>query len=217
MAKPFLPFNFSNIKTLPELTRFLTIWTRNLILEVGSIAIPVGAYMYFDLEEAPTGWLRCDGTLKLVSQYPALAAKLGTRHGGDGVTTFGLPNGARIVLMGAGGTATSTIGNEVGDTGGAETHTLTTAELATHSHTLSGGTTSSDGAHTHTVGLDNDPGATANRIEQFDSDGGQDGTRATSSDGAHTHTVSGTIGNAGSGDAHNNVQPSLIGLLCIKT
>ena len=58
---------------------------------------------------------------------------------GDGSTTFTLPDLRRKTTIGAGGTAISGPANTVGSSGGAETHTLTTAEMPSHTHSYSAG------------------------------------------------------------------------------
>lgn len=114
-----------------------------------------------------------------------------------------------------GGSAASRIGTTFsgttnGATGGAENHTLTTAQLPAHSHS---GTTASDGAHTHTVAYTNaarDPGASGSLMNYA----GSDLTTTTSSNGAHTHTF--TTGNTGSGEQHNNMPPCFLTTFIIK-
>ena len=77
----------------------------------------------------PSTYLECNGSAISRSTYSDLFAVLGTTWGaGDGSTTFNLPDLRRRVTMGSGGTATGTIGNSVGNTGGAETHVLTESE-----------------------------------------------------------------------------------------
>lgn len=56
------------------------------------VGIAPGCFMWFCGSTAPTGWLECNGTTLQISQYPELYAAIGTTYGGDGVTTFALPN-----------------------------------------------------------------------------------------------------------------------------
>jgi microcystin-dependent protein len=77
---------------------------------------------------APVGWAPCDGRLLPISQYDALFALLGTTYGGDGQTTFALPDLRGRVPMHQGN------GHVLGETAGAETVTLTTDQLPSHSH-----------------------------------------------------------------------------------
>ncbi|MBC7951113.1 MAG: tail fiber protein [Rhodospirillaceae bacterium] len=85
----------------------------------------------------PEDWFFCDGRLLQINQYPALASILGTRFGGNGQTTFALPNLSQKFLLGQG---TSTVPNmptiNVGATGGTATGQL--SGLPSHSHAFSG-------------------------------------------------------------------------------
>lgn len=86
---------------------------------------------------APSGWLLCDGTAVSRTTYAALFAVISTTWGvGDGSTTFNLPNLARRVTIGSGGSATSPVftGTTVGSLGGEEVHVQTLAELVAHTH-----------------------------------------------------------------------------------
>ena len=92
---------------------------------------------------APRGWALCAGQLLPISQNTALFSLLGTTYGGDGMTTFALPDLRGRVPVGAGQSATGS-GYELGSTGGKETVTLATNELPRHSHAVqasSGGAT----------------------------------------------------------------------------
>jgi len=82
---------------------------------------------------APRGWAHCDGQLLPINSYPALFSLLGTTYGGDGRTTFALPDlrGRSAVHPGA-GPGLSPI--QWGQRGGAEFQTLTTAQMPSHSH-----------------------------------------------------------------------------------
>ncbi len=77
---------------------------------------------------APVNWALCDGSTLSIAQYTALYSLLGTTYGGDGVTTFKLPDLRGRTPLHAG------TGYTLGQIGGEETHTLTTNELPQHSH-----------------------------------------------------------------------------------
>jgi microcystin-dependent protein len=84
---------------------------------------------------APMGWTTCEGQLLAISENDTLFALIGTTYGGDGTTTFALPDlrGRVPVHQGQGpGLSNYT----VGQSGGAETVTLTTQTLPSHSHAL---------------------------------------------------------------------------------
>jgi len=79
---------------------------------------------------APNGWMFANGQLLPINQNQALFALLGTQYGGDGRTTFALPDLRGRTLLGAGGNFF------VGEVLGTDTNTLTVANLAAHDHTL---------------------------------------------------------------------------------
>ncbi|MEA2473924.1 MAG: hypothetical protein QOE06_1839 [Thermoleophilaceae bacterium] len=92
---------------------------------------------------APKGWAQCDGQLMKIVQNTALFALLGTIYGGDGKTTFGLPNIDGSVVMGA-GQGTGLSDRYVGETGGEYSVTLSQAQMPFHSHTMQGANTTGD-------------------------------------------------------------------------
>lgn len=85
---------------------------------------------------APTGSLLLQGQILQIAQYPALYALLGVRFGGDGQTTFALPDMRGRVLVGA-GQAAGLSAYTVGQRGGNESVALTEANLPTHTHQVS--------------------------------------------------------------------------------
>src|ERR1700753_2853952 len=81
----------------------------------------------------PQGWLPCNGTTVPISENQALFALLGTTYGGDGVSTFGLPDLRGRVAVNA-GHSTGLSAYAQGQSGGAESVTLSAAQAASHSH-----------------------------------------------------------------------------------
>ena len=95
----------------------------------------VGEVRMFAGNFAPRGWAFCDGQLMSVSQNDALFSLLGTIYGGDGRTTFGLPDlRGRIPIHP--GTGPGLSARKLGAKAGAENVTLTTQQLGQHSHTF---------------------------------------------------------------------------------
>jgi len=85
---------------------------------------------------APRGYAFCDGQLLPISQNSALFSILGTTYGGDGRTTFGLPDARDRVLVHAGsGAGPGLTDIRLGQKGGSQTVTLTVNNLPAHSHT----------------------------------------------------------------------------------
>lgn len=88
---------------------------------------------------APKGWALCNGQILSISQNQALFAILGTTYGGNGTTTFALPNlQGRVPNHWGNGSGLPPV--PLGQTGGEEAHTLTGAETAAHTHALSAAT-----------------------------------------------------------------------------
>ena len=86
---------------------------------------------------APRNWAFCDGQLLQVAQNTALFSLVGTTYGGDGRTTFGLPNlqGRAPMHPGRGPGLTS---RRLGEKGGTSSVTLTEAQMPNHTHTMQG-------------------------------------------------------------------------------
>ena len=89
----------------------------------------------FPFNFAPNGWAQCQGQLLPISQNTALFSLLGTNFGGDGRSTFGLPNLQGLAAVNAGqGPGLSPY--SIGETSGSETVTLLQTEIPSHPHTL---------------------------------------------------------------------------------
>ena len=146
----------------------------------------------FSFGFAPKGWALCDGQLLSIQQNQALFSLLGTFYGGNGVQTFALPNlQGRVALHFGNG---FTLGEVTGET----SHTLQTAEMATHSHALQG--TTATGSVASPAGA----------------------LLATTSDNLYTDTPGSTVQLAtasvtsqGGGGPHENRQPFLVLNVCI--
>jgi microcystin-dependent protein len=89
----------------------------------------------FPFNFAPKGWALCDGQLLPITQNTALFSLLGTTYGGDGISTFALPDLQGNAPMHPGQGPGLSL-RALGEMGGAETVTLATSELPAHGHTL---------------------------------------------------------------------------------
>ena len=145
----------------------------------------------FGFNFAPRGWALCDGQILPINQNQSLYSLLGTTYGGDGRTTFALPDLRGRVPIHEGP------GHTLGQRSGEETHLLNDAELA-HSHGLQA---SGDGA---TSGSPTDPAASlANRPRRTPSFYTTPGSMQVD---MHPDTVEGY---GSSRQPHNNMQPFL--------
>lgn len=93
----------------------------------------IGDVMWIPYNFAPRGWAFCNGQLLPINQNQALFSLLGTNYGGDGRTTFALPD-FRGRSMAHAGNAVGTAPHRLGEKFGFETHTLTLNEMAAHAH-----------------------------------------------------------------------------------
>lgn len=181
---------------------------------------PVGMISPFAGSSSPEGWLICDGAAVSRTTYAVLFGLVGSTYGiGDGSTTFNVPDLRGRAPIGA-GTGAGLTARSLAAAVGAETHTLTTAQLASHSHTINDNAGAhihgvTDPGHAHAIGArpNSTTGATYNAATTATNagDNGNVVRAATTnisiqSAGGHNHTI---IAN-GSGHAHNNMQPSLV-------
>ena len=151
----------------------------------------IGQIMLFAGNFAPKGWAFCDGSLLAISQNTALFSILGTTYGGNGVTTFGLPDLRGRVAIGF-GNGPGLTPRALGEKAGEENHTLIQAEMAAHNHAVSVGASNGAPSTTRPVG------AVPAAGQFYDA-----AANAGGSLGAVTCSITG--GNQG----HNNMQPYL--------
>lgn len=146
---------------------------------------------------APKGWALCNGQLLPINQNQALFSLLGTTYGGDGRVNFALPDLRGKVPIHTGNKHT------LGEKGGEQAHTLTLAELPTHSHVMNGSKTQGDS---------NNPsfGGVGNVLAQ---DPGKAYSASFNPSAAALNPAS--VGNVGGSQAHLNMQPFLILSFCI--
>lgn len=150
----------------------------------------VGEIRMFAGNFAPRGWAFCDGQLLAVSQNDALFNLFGTIYGGDGGTTFGLPDlRGRIPIHAGSGPGLSP--RNLGAKGGAESVTLTTQQIPSHTH---GWRASTDAASTRDTGggvlAQSIPDVYTSRLSEIDLNAA-------------------TIGQTGGSRSHTNVMPFL--------
>lgn len=144
---------------------------------------------------APRGWAFCDGQLLAISQNDALFSLLGIIYGGDGRTTFGLPDlrGRAPMHYGSGPGLTP---RSLGKKGGAEQVTLTANQMPAHSHALFGLQATGNPADT------SDP--TGNSLAMANIYRAENPNVDMS---AGSVSVTGTPGNTGGGQVHENMAP----------
>jgi microcystin-dependent protein len=150
----------------------------------------IGQIMMVGFNFAPEGWAKCDGQLLSINQNQALFSLLGTQYGGDGETTFGLPDLRGRVPMHA-GNGPGIPNHPIGQKAGEETTTLSLAQIPAHNHPVDITTSSAEGDTAlpggHSLAKSGSGGYT---------------TQATD-----TLLGGATSANAGSGQAHSNMQP----------
>ena len=145
----------------------------------------IGEIKVISFNFAPNGWAFCNGQLLPISQNQALFSILGTTYGGDGRTTFGLPNfqGRMPIHQGQ--------GFNLGQQGGEVTHTLTVNELPAHNHPAMSAATANTASPNGTVW------APADGAAEFAAS-------------PNTTMSTGAIANTGGSQPHQNEAPYLV-------
>ena len=158
----------------------------------------IGEIRCFGFNFSPVGWAFCNGQLISISQNAALFNLIGTTYGGDGLTTFALPDLRSRVPVHQGSFAGVTY--VMGQVGGVENVTLTTQEIPAHNHLI----VATSNAATLKRPVQNTFYAASSSGNNFY----EAGTTLTA-------LANNTVSSAGGGQPHNNIQPYLTLNWCI--
>ncbi len=145
---------------------------------------------------APRGWAFCDGQILPINQNQSLYSILGTTYGGDGRTTFALPDlrGRTPIHTGRSDGGTE---HRLGSKSGEETHTLSAAEMPQHTHSV-------QGRNDEPTGSNPQDHVFARSVQQVYAPFSAPATFG-----------SGSVANVGGSQAHDNMQPYLAVNFCI--
>jgi len=150
----------------------------------------------------PKGWLECAGQILAIQQNAALFSLLGTTFGGNGVSTFALPDLRGRVALGL-----NPGQNSQGEQAGTESVTLLSNQI---------------GSHNHQVNVSSKPGTSGSGVDQYLAADAASGVAAqisvyASGSGSLTPLAATTVQPNSGGQPHENRQPSLALLYCIAT
>jgi microcystin-dependent protein len=162
----------------------------------------LGEIRIFPFNFAPKGWAMCDGQLMAISQNTALFSLLGTTYGGDGKSTFELPNlqGRAPMLYGNGLGLTPHV---IGEVSGAPSVALNVSEMPAHNHS----STADTSVATTTNPFGNLPAIAAINPRFPDN--------MYTNSAPNALMLAGNVLTAGGGSPHNNLQPYLVLNFCI--
>jgi len=158
----------------------------------------IGEIRMFGGNFAPRGWRFCDGSLLPISGNEAFYSLIGTAYGGDGQTTFGVPDlrGRVPVHQSNGGTSSYVMGQS----GGAEQVTLTTQQMPVHNHPLQAANVPGDTGRPQ-----------AGQVLASQGPSGSSPPAYVPFNGSNQVPLAGgSIGGVGSSQPHNNVQPTVV-------
>ena len=162
----------------------------------------IGEIRLFSFPRIPQGWLSCDGSVLSISQYDVLFALLGTTYGGNGQTTFALPDLRGRLPIGY-GDGTGLSARPIGQAGGTEGVTLLATQIPQHSHPFNATTqTASSTSPSSAVQL----GTPTNSDTMY----------ATDISGLVPFVAAPTsVGMSGGNSSHDNCMPTLTASYCI--
>lgn len=161
----------------------------------------IGEIIMFGGNFAPRGWALCDGQLLAISSHSALFSILGTTYGGDGRTTFALPDLRSRVAMHK-GTGPGLTPRALGEEGGFEDNILVEANLPAHNHDITATARCKDAAGNANTAAGNVCSDDAGVSSATYSDAGADADM-------HSSAITAESANTGNGQAFTNIQPFL--------
>jgi microcystin-dependent protein len=169
----------------------------------------IGQIQPFAFNFAPRGWAKCDGTLLSIAQYQALFSLIGATYGGDGRTTFALPDlRGRVALHQ--GTGPGLSNRQIGQHSGSETTTLNVTNMPSHNHMATGTVKASFTPPAGGGSLNNPSGSNFS---------GSTGTNVYSNQAPNVtmaaENVEVVVGNNGGNLPFNNMEPYLVVNWCI--
>lgn len=158
----------------------------------------IGQIMLFGGNFAPRGWALCDGQLLPIATHSALFSILGTTYGGDGTTTFALPDlrGRAALHMGHGPGLTN---RPMGQSSGRENVTLTAQQMPSHNHEV------------RCLASQGNLGTPRDNFLAGDRSGADDVYSASQDSAMNTAAIT----NTGGGQPHDNMQPYQVVNFCI--
>ena len=161
----------------------------------------LGEIKIFSFNFAPQGWAMCNGQFLAINQNQALFSLLGTMYGGNGQTTFALPDlrGRSQVHQGN--------GFNVGQAGGQEAHTVTMSEMPAHFH--------NGLANPNNNNAVTGANANANQTTPVGNFWANSGKAGYTTAGANAQMAPSTVSNVGGSQPHQNMSPFLVLTFCI--
>jgi microcystin-dependent protein len=150
----------------------------------------IGEIRMFAGNFGPAGWMLCEGQLLPISEYETLFNLIGTTYGGDGQSTFALPDLRSRIPVHAGTSGGSTF--QLASTGGVETVTLTTQQIPAHTHAMLASTA---------PGTQNSPAGNVTAASPS--------VTLYTADATDSNMAGAAVSTVGGNQPHNNLQPFL--------
>lgn len=162
----------------------------------------IGQICLFGFNFAPRGWALCNGQLLPISQNAALFSLIGTTYGGDGRTTFALPDlrGRAPIHYGQGAGLTN---RSMGEVSGTENVTLLITQIPAHNHILQANNSGGNAPLSPSTVISNPVDINGDALNAF------------TGSAANTSLSPTAIGMSGGSQPHNNMQPYLVMNYCI--